>query len=126
MIYSTDKSVFIIDTTTVDHDKVAKIIVLHSELIWSEIMADEDISTAEALRKTRTYGKFRCHNPSCMGRLEPEAGQAHVKCPECGMEFRVYWIRPDFPRIRGPVWDVNRKLAEEVMKKMKKEPQDGA
>jgi len=56
-----------------------------------------------------------------MGRLSPEAGQAHVKCPECGMEFRVHWIRPDFPRIRGPVWDVNRKLAEEALKKKEKE-----
>jgi len=72
-------------------------------------------STAESLRQTRTYGKFRCHNPSCMGRLQPGAGQKQVKCPECGMEFRVYWIRPDFPRIRGPVWDVNRKLAQEAL-----------
>ena len=42
------------------------------------------LSGAETLRKTRTYGKFRCHNPSCMGRLQPEAGQTQVKCPECG------------------------------------------
>jgi hypothetical protein len=83
-------------------------------------MAKEDRrqSTAESLRKTRTYGKFRCHNPSCMGRLQPEAGQTRVKCPECGMEFRVHWIRPDFPRIRGPVWEVNKKLAEEAWKKL--------
>ena len=74
-------------------------------------------STSEGLRKTRTYGKFRCHNPSCMGRLQPGAGEAKVECPECGMQFRVAWIRPDFPRIRGPVWDVNRKLAEEALKK---------
>jgi hypothetical protein len=33
------------------------------------------------------------------------------------MEFRVYWIRPDFPRIRGPVWDVNRKLAQAALVK---------
>ena len=77
----------------------------------------ERTSTAESLRQTRTYGKFRCHNPSCMGRLQPEPGDAHVKCPECDMEFRVAWIRPDFPRIRGPVWDVNRKLAEKALKK---------
>ena len=77
----------------------------------------ERASTAESLRQTRTYGKFRCHNPSCMGRLQPEPGDAHVKCPECGMEFRVAWIRPDFPRIRGPVWDVNRKLAEKALQK---------
>ena len=77
----------------------------------------KSMSTAESLRKTRTHGKFRCHNPSCMGRLQPEAGGKQVKCPICGMEFRVYWIRPDFPRIRGPVWDVNRKLAEAALAK---------
>jgi predicted RNA-binding Zn-ribbon protein involved in translation (DUF1610 family) len=82
-------------------------------------MAEDDrkVSTAESLRKTRTYGKVRCHNPSCMGRLQPEAGQDKVRCPECGMEFRVAWIRPDFPRIRGPVWDVNRRIAEEALRK---------
>ena len=80
-------------------------------------MDEKKTSTAEVLRKTRTYGKFRCLNPSCMGRLEPEQGQTQVKCPECGMEFRVAWIRPDFPRIRGPVWETNRRLAEEALRK---------
>ena len=76
---------------------------------------DKDkISGAESLRKTRTYGKFRCHNPSCMGRLAPTGGSKHVKCPVCSLEFRVAWIRPDFPRIRGPVWDVNRRIAQEA------------
>ena len=74
-------------------------------------------STAESLRATRTYGKVRCHNPTCMGRLEPKPGNKTIKCPVCGMEFRVHWIRPDFPRIRGPVWDVNRKLAQEAIAK---------
>jgi hypothetical protein len=37
------------------------------------------------------------------------------------MEYRVHWVRPDFPRIRGPVWDVNRKLAEEALNKYKEE-----
>lgn len=77
----------------------------------------EKLSGAESLRKTRTYGKFRCHNPSCMGRLQPNPEEKHVKCPSCGMEFRVAWIRPDFPRIRGPVWEKNRKLAEEALAK---------
>ena len=99
---------------------VRPIVVHHNEQM-GDSMAGDDISTAEALRKTRTYGQIRCHNPSCMGRLQPEAGQAQVKCPECGMEFRVHWIRPDFPRIRGPVWDVNRKLAENILKKGKEE-----
>jgi hypothetical protein len=78
---------------------------------------DDKLSGAESLRKTRTYGKFRCHNPSCMGRLQPQAGDTQVKCPDCGMEFRVAWIKPDFPRIRGPVWDVNKKIAEEASEK---------
>lgn len=78
---------------------------------------EEKKSKAESLRQTRTYGKFRCHNPSCMGRLQPKPGEKHVKCPKCGMEFRVYWIKPDFPRIRGPVWDVNRKIAQEALVK---------
>ncbi len=85
---------------------------------------DDKQSTAEGLRKTRTYGKFRCHNPSCMGRLQPGAGEKQVKCPECGMEYRVYWIRPDFPRIRGPVWETNRKLAAEALSKLTKGKED--
>ena len=78
---------------------------------------DKKLSGAESLRKTRTYGKFRCHNPPCMGRLEPQPGDKHVKCPMCTSEFRVAWIRPDFPRIRGPVWEVNKKLADAAFKK---------
>ncbi len=73
------------------------------------------LSGAETLRQTRTYGKVRCHNPSCMGRLQPASGQKQVQCPECGMEYRIAWVRPDFPRIRGPVWETNRKLAEAAL-----------
>jgi len=78
---------------------------------------EKKLSGAESLRKTRTFGKFRCLNPTCMGRMQPEPGAKHVKCPICTSEFRVAWIRPDFPRIRGPVWEVNKKLAEEAFKK---------
>ena len=77
----------------------------------------EKLSGAESLRKTRTYGKFRCHNPSCMGRIEVPRGAKLCKCSECGLEFRVSWIRPDFPRIRGPVWDVNKRIAQETAEK---------
>jgi predicted RNA-binding Zn-ribbon protein involved in translation (DUF1610 family) len=87
----------------------------------------ERLSTAESLRKTRTYGQVRCHNPSCMGRLQPERGANQVKCPVCGSEFRVAWVKDGFPRIRGPVWDVNQRLAEEALaRKMKEEKQDGS
>ena len=70
-------------------------------------------SAAEDLRKTRTFGKVRCHNPSCMERIVPEQGAEHAKCATCGMEFRIFWVNPKLPRIRGPVWDVNRKIAQE-------------
>ena len=70
----------------------------------------EGLSTAESLRKTRTYGQVRCHNPSCMGRLQPERGEPTVKCPACGSECRVAWVKDGFPRIRGPVWDVNLEI----------------
>ena len=81
----------------------------------------EGLSTAESLRKTRTYGKVRCHNPTCMERLEPKKGQKTIKCPTCGMEFRVAWVKDGFPRIRGPVWNVNREIAEEELSKKLKE-----
>ena len=86
----------------------------------------EGLSTAESLRKTRTYGKFRCHNPTCMERLEPKKGDKTIKCPTCGMEFRVAWVKDGFPRIRGPVWDVNRKIAEEELaRKLKAKEKEG-
>ncbi|MBW2634196.1 MAG: hypothetical protein JRE14_08765, partial [Deltaproteobacteria bacterium] len=37
-------------------------------------------SAAESLRKTRSFGKIRCHNPSCMKRMEPAYGEDRVKC----------------------------------------------
>ena len=73
----------------------------------------DKVSAAESLRKTRTFGKVRCHNPSCMERIVPETGANHAKCPTCGMEYRIFWVNPKLPRIRGPVWDVNRKIAQE-------------
>ena len=77
----------------------------------------EKLSSAETLRKTRTFGKVRCHNPSCMKRIQPAPGAAHAKCPTCGLEYRLVWVRPDLPRIRGPVWDVNRRIAQETFAK---------
>jgi predicted RNA-binding Zn-ribbon protein involved in translation (DUF1610 family) len=72
----------------------------------------EKQSTSQSLRKTRTFGKIRCHNPSCMERIVPESGADHAKCPTCGMEYRLFWVNDNLPRIRGPVWDVNREIAQ--------------
>ena len=87
----------------------------------------DGLSTAESLRSTRTYGQVRCHNPSCMGRLQPEPGATQVKCSQCGLEWRVAWVKAGFPRIRGPVWDVNKRFADEALeRKMKEEKKDGS
>jgi hypothetical protein len=88
---------------------------------------DTDKSSAsESLRKTRTYGKVRCHNPSCMGRMEPAPGSQQISCPTCGMAYRLFWVTPELPRIRGPVWDVNRKLAENTLAKKTGSSADGS
>ncbi len=79
-------------------------------------MSEKRVSTAQELQKTRTYGKVRCHNPSCLERLTPDPGAKTIKCPRCGMEYRVYWLTPQVPRIRGPVWEVSHKIIEEKLK----------
>ncbi len=79
-------------------------------------MAD-DKSTAESLRATRTYGQVRCMNPSCVSRITPAPGQTKAKCPKCGSEWRIFWIKPGFPRVKGPVWETSQKLANEQWEK---------
>jgi len=75
-------------------------------------------TTAERTAEGRSSGKFRCHN--CMTRIAPPAGAKQIKCETCGFEWRISWLGPNFPRIRGPVWDVNRRLTEEAMKQKNK------
>jgi hypothetical protein len=31
------------------------------------------------------------------------------------MEYRLFWVNPQLPRIRGPEWEANRKIAEQKM-----------
>jgi hypothetical protein len=42
------------------------------------------------------------------------------------MEYRLFWVNPSLPRIRGPVWDVNRKIAAEKLRKMEASAPKGA
>ena len=72
-------------------------------------------TTAEITARGRSSGLVRCMN--CMERIKPPSGVKTYKCPHCGFEWRISWLWPDFPRIRGPVWDVNRRLTEEAMTK---------
>jgi len=75
-------------------------------------------TSSETVAKGRTYGAFRCLN--CFERISPPEAAKTYKCPHCSYEWRVSWPLPDFPRIRGPVWDVNRRLAEEATAKPQK------
>ncbi|MFC2072219.1 hypothetical protein ACFLUU_05860 [Chloroflexota bacterium] len=70
-------------------------------------------TTSEAVARGRSYGVVRCLN--CFERISPPEGAKAYKCPHCSFEWRISWPLPDFPRIRGPVWDVNRRLAEEAV-----------
>ena len=80
-------------------------------------MAD-DKSTAESLRATRTYGQVRCMNPTCIDRLTPAPGQTQAKCPVCGSEWRIFWIKAGFPRVKGPVWTTSERLAKEAFERI--------
>ena len=70
---------------------------------------------AEVTAKGRTSGAVRCLN--CFERIVPPSEAKTYKCPHCGYEWRISWPYPNFPRIRGPVWEANRKLAEEEISK---------
>ena len=59
----------------------------------------DDKSTAESLGSTRTYGQVRCMNPSCTSRITPQPGQTSAKCPKCGSEWRIFWVKAGFPRV---------------------------
>ena len=82
-------------------------------------MKGEPTSAMDGPGKGRSISAFRCLN--CSERIVPPPDVKTYKCPRCGFEWRVFWLSPDMPRIRGPVWEVNRRLAEEAMTKKQKE-----
>jgi hypothetical protein len=57
-------------------------------------------------------------NPSCTSRITPAPGQTKAKCPKCGSEWRIFWIKPGFPRVKGPVWETSERLAHEQWSKI--------
>jgi len=55
---------------------------------------------ANPLLKPQGYQNIReiqIHNPTCMERLEPKKGEKTIKCPTCGMEYRIAWVKDGFP-----------------------------
>ena len=81
-----------------------------------EVILNEE-TTSEVTAKGRTSGVFRCLN--CFVKISPPSGAKTCKCPQCSFEWRVSWPQPNLPRIRGPVWEVNRRLSEEAAAKEK-------
>lgn len=78
-------------------------------------MNQERKSTMGSLAKDRSIGAVRCLQ--CFERITFPSGGKTAKCPKCGYEWRLSWpMGPDFPRIRGPVWETNRRLADEAEK----------
>lgn len=73
-------------------------------------------TAAKITARGRTTGRVRCLQ--CFERISFPSGAKTAKCPNCGFEWRLSWnMGPDFPRIRGPVWESNRKLTDEAIKK---------
>jgi len=50
----------------------------------------------------RPERSVRCS--SCQKRITIEARATEASCPYCDMQYRISWVTPDQPRIRGPVW----------------------
>ena len=75
-------------------------------------------TTSETTAKGRTSEAFRCLN--CFARISIPKGAKTCKCPYCSFEWRVSWPLPNQPRVRGPVWEVNRRLTEESIIKEQK------
>lgn len=83
-------------------------------------MGEQKDSTMHSLSKDRSLGALRCLQ--CFERISFPSGAQTAKCPKCGFEWRLSWtMGPDFPRIRGPVWEANRRLTDEIMKKEQKD-----
>lgn len=78
-------------------------------------MDNKKETTMHSLIKTRSMGSVRCLQ--CFERISFPSGTETAACPKCGFEWRLAWINPSFPKIRGPVWETNRKLTEEILKK---------
>jgi hypothetical protein len=78
-------------------------------------LSEQKETTMEQTARGRTTGALRCMN--CYERLVPPPAAKTLKCPHCSYEWRIYWISPEFPRIRGPVWEVNKQITENALQK---------
>lgn len=56
-------------------------------------------------KETSRAQEIRCLK--CFSRFTPDPGSERAFCPGCEMEWRISWLNPDTPKIRGPVWEQN-------------------
>jgi hypothetical protein len=48
-------------------------------------------------------GEVRCLN--CLERVRVPPRAERITCPVCEWEWRIAWVNPDLPKVRGPMWD---------------------
>lgn len=59
-------------------------------------MVKDDYASKEEAREKPVV---RCKE--CIKRFEVAQGVTEATCPECGAEWRISWMEPDTPYIRG-------------------------
>lgn len=48
-------------------------------------------------------GEVRCLN--CFERVRVPPRAERITCPACEWEWRIAWVNPDLPKVRGPMWE---------------------
>jgi len=54
-------------------------------------------------RARSRIGEVRCLN--CFERLRVPPKADRITCPHCGWEWRISWVNPQLPKVRGPMWE---------------------
>jgi ribosomal protein S27E len=57
-------------------------------------------------KESTRWGEVRCLN--CFDRPRVPARAEKITCPTCGWEWRISWVNPELPKVRGPVWEKMR------------------
>ena len=55
-------------------------------------------------RKGYLRPEHSCRCSNCQERISIPLEASEATCPYCDMPFRISWVTPDQPRIRGAVW----------------------
>ncbi|NIN67557.1 MAG: hypothetical protein GTO63_23205 [Anaerolineae bacterium] len=58
---------------------------------------------AKKEKERSRMGQVRCLN--CFERVTVPPRAEKIACPACGWEWRISWVNPDLPKVRGPLWE---------------------